>query len=135
MKDQPHRRKIILKWNADDVVAVYRTLFEQGQMGMWMDMPSADYAIHPYDRVERDGRLVGISGYPLYSANERAYLSVSVVDAAFAEPGTELSLLWGEPAGGTRKPSVHDHRQMRIRCEARPWPIFEVARLAYRSQA
>ena len=26
MKDQPHRRKIILKWNADDVVAVYRTL-------------------------------------------------------------------------------------------------------------
>ena len=135
MKDQPHRQKVILKWNADDVVAVYRTLFEQGQMGMWMDMPSADYAIHPYDRVERDGRLVGISGYPLYSANERAYLSVSVVDAAFTEPGTELSLLWGEPDGGTRKPSVHDHRQMRIRCEARPWPIFEVARLAYRSQA
>ena len=134
MKDKPHRRKVILKWNADDVVAVYRTLFEQGQMGMWMDMPSADYAIHPYDRVEQDGRLVGISGYPLYSANERAYLSVSVVDVAVADPGTALSLVWGEPSGGTLKPSVHKHRQMHIRCEARPWPIYEAARQQYRSQ-
>jgi vanillate/3-O-methylgallate O-demethylase len=134
MRDGPHRKKVILRWNADDVVAVYRTLFEAGQMAMWMDMPSADYAIHPYDRVEHAGRLVGLSGYPLYSANERAYLSVSMVDAEFATPGTEVELVWGEPGGGTRKPSVHNHRQATIRCTTNSWPIFEAAREQYRAQ-
>lgn len=134
MRDKPHRRKVILVWNGDDVVDVYRTLFEHGQMAMWMDMPSADYAIHPYDSVELDGRHVGISGYPLYSANERAYLSVAVVDAELAEPGTELSLVWGEPDGGTTKPSVHNHRQVKIRCTAQSWPIHEAARQEYRVQ-
>jgi len=135
MKDKPHRKKVILVWNGGDVTEVYRTLFQHGQMAMWMDMPSADYAIHPYDRVEHNGRLIGISGYPLYSTNERAYLSVSMVDPEFAEPGTKLSLVWGEPNGGTAKPSVHDHKQVTIRCEAQPWPIHEAARRSYRSQS
>lgn len=135
MRDRPHRKKVILVWNTDDVVAVYRSQFEQGQRAMWMDMPSADYAIHPYDRIEKDGHVVGISGYPLYSANERAYLSVSMVDPELAAPGTALELVWGEANGGTHKPSVHNHRQVRIRCEAQPWPIHEAARREYRAQA
>ena len=134
MREKPRRKKVILVWDGDDVVEVYRTLFQAGQMGMWMDIPSADYAIHPYDRVEHEGQLVGISGYPLYSANERAYLSVSIVDARFAEAGTRLSLIWGEAGGGTAKPSVHRHKQMKISCEAQPWPIHEAARSSYRSQ-
>lgn len=134
MKDKPHRKKVILVWNGDDVTEVYRTLFQKGRMAMWMDMPSADYAIHPYDRVEIDGKLVGISGYPLYSANERAYLSVSIIDPEFSEPGTQLEVVWGEPDGGSRKPSVHDHKQVKIRCEAQPWPIAEASRRAYRAK-
>lgn len=135
MKDAKHRKKVILVWNGDDVTEVYRGMFQHGTRPMWMDMPSADYAIHPYDRIEKDGGLVGISGYPLYSANERAYLSVSMVDPEFAAPGTQLELVWGEPDGGTAKPSVHKHRQVKIRCEAQSWPIHEAARQNYRSQA
>jgi len=134
MKDKPHRKKVTLVWNKDDVLKVFASLMEEGEMAMWMDIPSSDYAIHPYDRVEQDGRLVGISGYPLYSANERAWLSVSIVEPELAEPGTMLSILWGEPNGGTAKPSVHRHRQVQIGCEVQPWPIHEAARKAYRAQ-
>lgn len=134
MKDMKHRKKVTLVWAKDDVLKVFASLMEPGEMAMWMDMPSSDYATHPYDRVEHDGRLVGISGYPLYSANERAWLSVSLVDPEFAAPGTKLSILWGEPDGGTAKPSVHAHRQLRIACEAQPWPISEAARNGYRAQ-
>ena len=112
-----------------------RGLLEEGEMAMWMDLPSSDYAIHPYDRVESDGKLVGISGYPLYSVNERAWLSVSMVDAEFAAPGTRLEIVWGEPNGGTAKLSVHRHRQVKIGAEAQSWPIHEAARKEYRTQA
>jgi len=134
MKDKKHRQKVTLVWGKEDVLKVFASLMEQGEMAMWMDIPSSDYAIHPYDRVEHEGRLVGVSGYPLYSANERAWLSVSLVDPDFAAPGTRLSLIWGEPNGGTAKPSVHAHRQVTIACEAQPWPINEAARKDYRGQ-
>jgi vanillate/3-O-methylgallate O-demethylase len=135
MKDRKHRKKVTLVWDKEDVLKVFASLLEPGEMAMWMDMPSSDYAIHPYDRVEQNGRLVGISGYPLYSANERAWLSVSLVDPEVAAPGTQLSLIWGEPDGGTDKPSVHRHRQVTIGCEAQPWPIDEAVRKDYRAQA
>lgn len=134
MKDKPHRRKVILVWDKDDVVSVFASMLGEGERAMWMDIPSSDYAIHPYDRVEKDGKLVGISGYPLYSANERAWLSVSVVDPQHAAPGSRLEIVWGEPGGGTAKASVHRHRQVRIGAEAQPWPIHEAARREYRVQ-
>jgi vanillate/3-O-methylgallate O-demethylase len=135
MKNQPHRKKVILVWDKDGVVSVFASLLEDGEMAMWMDIPSSDYAIHPYDRVEKGGKLVGISGYPLYSANERAWLSVSIVDAEYAAAGTKLEIVWGEANGGTAKSSVHQHRQVKIDAEAQSWPIHEAARREYRAQS
>lgn len=134
MKDKPHRRKVTLVWSKEDVLKVFASLMEEGEMCMWMDIPSSDYAIHPYDRVEKDGKLVGISTYPLYSANERAWLSVALVDPDQAEFGNGLSILWGEADGGTAKPSVHRHRQISIGCTVAPWPIHEDVRRQYRAQ-
>lgn len=135
MKDKPHRRKVTLVWSKDDVLKVFASLMEEGEMCMWMDIPSSDYGIHPYDRVEVDGRLVGISTYPLYSANERAWLSVALVEPEVAEFGSRLSILWGEADGGTAKPSVHRHRQISIGCTVAPWPIHVDTRREYRAQA
>lgn len=134
MKDRLHRRKVTLVWHGEDVLKVFASLLEPGEMCMWMDIPSSDYAIHPYDRVEQDGELVGISTYPLYSANERAWLSVGLVEPEHAEFGSRLSILWGEPNGGTAKPSVHRHRQIPIGCTVAPWPIHEDVRREYRAQ-
>ncbi|RJG57906.1 aminomethyl transferase family protein [Sphingobium terrigena] len=134
MKDKPHRTKVTLVWSKEDVLKVFASLMEEGEMCMWMDLPSSDYAIHPYDRVEKDGQLVGISTYPLYSVNQRAWLSVAVVDPDHAAHGGQLSILWGEPDGGTAKPSVHRHRQISIGCTVAPWPIAEDIRRDYRAQ-
>lgn len=135
MKDRPHRQKVTLVWSKDDVLKVFASLMEEGEMCMWMDLPSSDYAIHPYDRVEKDGQLVGISTYPLYSANHRAWLSVALLEPEHAEFGGQLSILWGEANGGTAKPSVHRHRQISIGCTVAPWPISDEVRRDYRAQA
>jgi glycine cleavage system aminomethyltransferase T len=134
MSGRPHRRKVIYKWGKAGVLSVFAGMMEPGTPPMFMDIPSSEYAWHPYDRVEKDGKLVGISGYPLYSANVRAWLSVGIIEPELVEPGTRATLIWGEPNGGTRKPSVHHHRQVEIDVEVCGWPIHEDVRRGYRAQ-
>jgi syringate O-demethylase len=59
-------------------------------------------------------------------------ISLAIVDNAFATPGTEVSLMWGEPGRGSSKPTVERHGQIEIRATVAPVPISEVARVAYR---
>jgi hypothetical protein len=41
---------------------------------------------------------------------------VSVVEPQYAAPGTELSVLWGEPDGGAKSaPWLEPHRQVEVR--------------------
>ena len=67
----------------------------------------------------------------LASVNERAMLSLAMVDVAEAQPGNELTLVWGEENGGTKKPTVEPHTQMEIRATVHPAPYVEAARTAY----
>ncbi len=96
-----------------------------------MEFPSAVYAMHPFDRVEKDGKLVGISTWIGYTRNEDKMLTLAMVDESVAEPGTEVDFIWGEPDGGTAKPAVEPHRQVTIKAIVAPAPYFEVARTAY----
>jgi glycine cleavage system aminomethyltransferase T len=76
---------------------------------------------------------VGISTWIGYSSNYREMLTLAVLDKAHAEPGTELTLIWGEPDGGTAKSNVEPHRQREIRAKVGPVPYSRVARVAYRA--
>jgi hypothetical protein len=42
-------------------------------------------------------------------------LSLAVIDEKHAKPGTKVTLLWGEEGGGTSKPTVERHKQIKIR--------------------
>ncbi|WP_085528140.1 aminomethyltransferase family protein [Maritimibacter sp. HL-12] len=131
----PHRQKVTLVWKAEDVAAAYAGLMDHdGLAPKHMEMPAAHYAAHPYDKVTKDGRFVGLSIAPAYSPGERAWISLAILDADVAETGTEVTVTWGEPDGGSDKPTVERHRQVEIRAEVHPWPIHEAARLGYRSQ-
>ncbi|MEO8267191.1 MAG: aminomethyl transferase family protein, partial [Ilumatobacteraceae bacterium] len=55
--------------------------------------------------------------------NERAMLSLAVVEPEYATPGTRVSVLWGEPDGGAKSPWLEPHRQMEIRATVAPTPI------------
>jgi syringate O-demethylase/vanillate/3-O-methylgallate O-demethylase len=130
---EPHRRKVSLVWNADDVTAVYRSLMSPGNNGKYMDMPALHYSSYPYDKVVDDkGRVVGVSTYAAFLAPDYAWVSLAVVDEKLAGIGTELTIVWGEPNGGSKRPTVESHVQMSIRGTVSAWPFSSLARESYR---
>ena len=136
MAGRQSRRKVTLVWNGDDVARAVGSMFhDDGDPAKYIDLPLANYATLPYDRVVKDGRSAGLSTYTGYNFNERAMLSLAIVDAALAEPGTEVTVVWGEGGGGSTKPTVERHRQVELRATVQPAPISEVARVAYRPRA
>jgi glycine cleavage system aminomethyltransferase T len=129
----PRRKKVTLVWNGADVTRVFNTLFEgHDDIAKYIDLPLANYATLPYDSVVKGGKAAGLSTYTGYNYNERAMLSLAIVDNELSVPGTEVTLIWGEARGGTTKPTVERHRQAEIRATVAPVPISETARVAYR---
>ncbi|GAA1127596.1 aminomethyl transferase family protein [Citricoccus alkalitolerans] len=128
------RRKVTLVWNGDDVAKAYGSMFQEGPGAKFINLPMALYDTFHYDRVEADGRTVGLSTWTGYSSNERAILSLAVVDPAVAEPGTEVTVRWGEDTPSS-KAQVEDHVQVSIRATVQPAPLTEYARTAYRDDA
>ena len=126
-----HRKKVTLALEHDDVLKVIGSQIEKGERGKFMEFPSAVYSMHPYDRVTADGKTAGLSTWIGYSSNERKMLTIAVLEPEFAEPGSEVVLVWGEENGGTRKPTIERHRQMEIRAVVSPVPYAETARKVY----
>jgi vanillate/3-O-methylgallate O-demethylase len=127
------RRKVTLVWNGDDTERALGTLFHgRGEAAKYIDLPLANYATLPFDKVAQGSKTVGLSTYTGYTYNERVMISLGVVDVAQAEPGTQVSIFWGEEGGGTTKPTVERHRQIEIRATVAAVPYAEVARVAYR---
>jgi vanillate/3-O-methylgallate O-demethylase len=127
---KPHRRKVTLAWNPDDVAKVWRSMLEQGDPYKYIDLPLSNYTSASYDKLVHDGRLVGLSMFAGYSYNERSMLSLGIVDADI-QLGNEVRLVWGEPGGGSRKPTVERHRQIEIRAIVSPVPYAKQARTTY----
>jgi len=73
---------------------------------------------------------VGLSMFAGYSYNERSVLSLGIVDPD-VEIGTELTLVWGEENGGTKKPTVERHKQLEVRATVSPVPYSKVVRETY----
>jgi vanillate/3-O-methylgallate O-demethylase len=136
MASRPHRRKVTLVWNKDDVLQVFGGMMDKGTLPKSMEIPNAYYGGFCFDRILAEGLDVGVSIAPAYSANERAWLSLAVVNATNAAPGSEVTVIWGEPGSEQQpsKPNVERHRQMPVRATVQPWPIFEASRQTYRSQ-
>jgi vanillate/3-O-methylgallate O-demethylase len=134
MADGSHRRKVTLAWNGEDVARAFGTLFGGGgaTAAKYIDLPLANYSTLPFDRIVKDGRLVGLSTYTGYSYNERSMLSLACIDAEHGTPGTEVKVVWGESGGGSKKPTVERHAQTEIRALVGPAPYAEAARVAYR---
>lgn len=131
IKDQPHRQKVTLALDNEDIVRVMSSMLQTGDKAKFLEFPSAVYCMHPYDAVQKDGKTVGISTWIGYTVNAGRFLALAMVDADMAEPGTEVTLLWGEPDGGTSKPTVEPHVQTEIKAIVSPVPYSEVARDNY----
>ena len=72
-----------------------RRCWEKSGRAKFIDWPSAVYSMHPFDKVIVDDDVVGVSTWIGYSANEGKMLTLAVIDAAYAEPGTEVDVRLG----------------------------------------
>ncbi len=131
MVDDDHRHKVTLALDDEDVTRTIGTMFQKTDRAKYIDWPAAVYAMHQYDRVTVDGETVGVSTWIAYSSNEGKMLTLAVLDSEHAEPGTEVTLLWGEEGGGTTKPTVEPHVQTEIRAVVSPVPYVETVRKSY----
>lgn len=127
---QPHRKKVTLAWNPDDLAKLFRSYFEPGKNGKYLELPLANYSFANYDRVEFNGRLVGISTTAGVSWNEQDMLSLAMVDED-VPLGAEVEVVWGEPDGGSGKTTVERHVQMKIRATVASAPYSRAAREEY----
>jgi vanillate/3-O-methylgallate O-demethylase len=127
----PHRRKVTFAWNAEDLLKVFASLLAPGEVNYkYWDIPNCNYASSSFDRIVKGGRTVGLSMFGGYSYNERTALSLGIVDPDI-EIGDELTLVWGEENGGTRKTTVEPHRQLEIRVRVSSTPYARPAREGY----
>ena len=130
---EPQRKKVTFAWNADDVAKIQRS-----QLGpiegrnKYIDLPLSNYASASYDKVTIGGKLAGLSMFSGYSYNEGSMLSLGIVEHD-VQIGTEVTLLWGEEGGGTKKATVERHKQAEIRAVVSPVPYAKTAREAYAS--
>jgi syringate O-demethylase len=127
----PHRKKVTLALENEDVARIWAGMLAKGDKPKFMDFPSAVYSMHPFDTVKAQGATVGLSTWIGYSFNEGKMLTLAILDPDHAEPGTEVTLVWGEPDGGTSKPTVEPHVQSELRAIVSPIPYAETARKVY----
>jgi len=131
MANETHKTKVTLALDNEDVMRVISSVLSKGERAKFIEFPSAVYAMHPFDEVRCDGKAIGVSTWIGYSSNEGRMLSLAMIDPAYVEMGKEVTLVWGEPGGGTSKPTVEPHVQTEIKAIVSPVPYSETARDAY----
>ena len=101
-KNGMRREMVTLEWNADDVADVYRSQFAGGEAYMPMDSVNDYYAFLEYiapqvaDKVlDADGNIIGISSGRGQIAHYNVMISLCMIDPAFAQEGTEVTVVWG----------------------------------------
>jgi len=133
--DAPRNTKVTLVWNPDDVTEkIFGSLFGEGLPAKLLNLPKSRYALYQKDAVFIGDRLVGQSLDVGYISNFKVFVSLASIDRSHAEPGTEVTVYWGENPLST-KPGIEPHRQVAVRATVAPAPYEKFARGAYRDKS
>jgi vanillate/3-O-methylgallate O-demethylase len=129
---ETQRKKVTLAWNDEDLAKILTSVIDREGPGyQFFDLPNANYGSSNYDAVvDADGSTVGLSLFTGVTANEKRGLSLATVDRD-VPIGAEVRVVWGEPAGGSRKTTVEPHEQIAVRAIVSPVPYAETARQEY----
>jgi glycine cleavage system aminomethyltransferase T len=92
----PRRKLFGLVWNTDDVMSVYRTLFEDGPIAAQMDLPR--HYMAEYYAVLAHGKSCGVATSRVYSPTLRRMISLAVIDRTVAQERPVATVLWGQDA-------------------------------------
>src|SRR5206468_509191 len=75
----------------------------QGALPDFMEMPQDPRGYIYSDKVMKDGKLVGMTSSRGYSAYFRQMISLCVIDLEHHSPGTEVTIIWGNPGTAQRE--------------------------------
>lgn len=127
LAEGPLRRKVWLRWNDDDVRRVIASsLFDKpGTGAKYLDTPKSVYCSLPFDQVLAGDRLIGLSTYAGYTVNVGGWMSLAMINEPDAQDGAEVTVVWGESGGGSRKPTVERHVQTPIRATLSTHPLVD----------
>jgi vanillate/3-O-methylgallate O-demethylase len=124
LADRPHRRKVWLRWNDDDVTRIFATsMFGTDDRAKSLETPMSVYCTLPFDTVLSGDRLVGLSTFSGYTVNLGGWVSLAMIDEADARDGAAVTVVWGEEGGGTSKPAVERHVQTYVRATISTTPL------------
>jgi glycine cleavage system aminomethyltransferase T len=97
----PKRTTVTLRWNPDDVVDIYSSLLEPGEVYKPLDLPYSPqrWPMAHADNLTKSGRSIGVSSGTIYSYFYREVLSMGCVDLEEAEIGNDVVVQWGDHGG------------------------------------
>jgi vanillate/3-O-methylgallate O-demethylase len=98
----PKRTIVTLEWNAEDMLDVYASLFQPGEIYKLLEFPTSPNVrgiVGHADHVTKDGKQVGIASGIAYSYYFRKLLSHCTIDIDQATIGNEVIVHWGEHGG------------------------------------
>ncbi|WP_420622264.1 aminomethyl transferase family protein [Candidatus Poriferisodalis sp.] len=110
-----HRRKVWLRWKPEDVLTILGSLLAPGPTYKYLETPAGHYSSCPRDTVLVDGQSIGLSIYSAYTFAAGGWFSIGIIEGDAVDFGQEVTVVWGEPDGGTDKPTVERHEQFEIR--------------------
>lgn len=119
----PIRTIVTLEFNEKDVIDVQASLFGSGPTYLPFDFPHPPYITAWADWILKDGAKIGHSTFPAYSYFFRRVIALSFIDPRYSEPGTEVTVLWGNPGQPMKEiratvrpaPYKKDHRRADLR--------------------
>ena len=91
LAEQPHRRKVWLRWNPSDVARVFTdNLYRPpGQRPQSLELPITSFTHFQFDQVQRNGQLVGLATFSGYTVNINEICSLAMVDETEAIDGAD----------------------------------------------
>ena len=131
---RPALKKVTLQWNPEDTAGLLVEMLTPGGKDVRnLHLPvMADKLNVHYDRISSGGSdIAGNSAYTVYTPNERAMLSLALVDYS-VEIGDEIVIHWGEAGGGYGESVVPATDIVRVRAIVSQSPYSRVAREDYR---
>ena len=93
----PRRQVVTLEFDDASVKRVHDSPFGAGETFRQFEYPDIPYQVCWTDLILKNGKVVGHATHPGYSRFFKKVLALSFIDVEFAVPGTEVSVLWGDP--------------------------------------
>ena len=119
--ENPQRTTVTLVWDPDDIVDVYASMFQEDPHHKYMEIPYQKYRAIEADSVLKGDAEVGVSTGRGYSYYFREMLSLCTIDREYSDPGTEVTIVWGE-GGNPDNPRTQQHVPKEITATVAPAP-------------